>query len=83
MYWGKDFGISSRLSMLNKCKRVGCHTGTQAGPETRTTAIAARPGAVDSAYIVESPSNINRAGRVDVKPRIRPGVLRADSGKRP
>jgi hypothetical protein len=38
------------------------HTCTHFGPETRTTAIAARPGAVDRAYIVESASRKVRAG---------------------
>lgn len=35
-------------------------TEAHAGPEIRTTAIAALPGAVDSAYIVESASSMNR-----------------------
>lgn len=35
-------------------------TCTHAGPDNRTTAIAARPGAVDNAYIVESVSKENR-----------------------
>lgn len=39
--------------------RIGGLTERHAGPETRTTAIAALPDAVDRAYIVESASSIN------------------------
>lgn len=52
------------------------HTETHAGPDTRTTAIAALPGAVDKAYIVESASSINRVGLDEEKLRMLPGVLR-------
>lgn len=45
-------------------------TEVHAGPETRTTAIAALPGAVDNAYIVESASSINGKRRVEEKLRI-------------
>lgn len=45
-------------------------TETHAGPETRTTAIAALPGAVDRAYIVESASSINLLGEQEVKLRL-------------
>lgn len=46
------------------------HTETQAGPETRMTAIAALPGAVESAYIVESASSMNCVDLDEEKLRI-------------
>ena len=46
-----------------RIKREKLRTEAHAGPETRTTAIAALPGAVDNAYIVESASSMNRVGR--------------------
>lgn len=52
------------------------HTGTLAGPETRTTAMAALPGAVERAYIVESASSMNRVGKVDENARACPPVRR-------
>lgn len=61
------------------------HTEVQAGPDTRTTAMAARPVAVESAYIVESPSSMNLVGRVDENARACPGVRRGpgNSDKKP
>lgn len=38
---------------------VSSHTCTHAGPDARTTAMAARPDAVESAYMVESASNMD------------------------
>lgn len=46
------------------------YTEAHAGPETRTTAIAALPGAVDSAYIVESASSMKGPYRVEEKLRM-------------
>ena len=60
---------------------VGSHTGTQAGPDIRTTAIAARPGAVERAYIVESPSIMKLLGPVDEKARFQLGFFRAGAEK--
>lgn len=61
------------------------HTEVQAGPDTRTTAMAALPVAVESAYIVESPSSMNLVGRVDENARACPGSRRGpgDSEKKP
>jgi hypothetical protein len=50
-------------------KREKIRTEAHAGPETRTTAIAALPGAVDNAYIVESASSMNRRFWEDEKLR--------------
>lgn len=61
------------------------HTEVQAGPDMRTTAMAARPVAVESAYIVESPSSMNLVGRVDENARACPDFRQGpgDSEKKP
>lgn len=63
LFAGKGHCISKMQSCLVKplhwtANRIGGLTERHAGPETRTTAIAALPDAVDRAYIVESASSI-------------------------
>jgi hypothetical protein len=47
--WGRGCGISGTVNVLLRGAERGYRTSRHAGPEMRTMAIPARPGAVESA----------------------------------